>query len=177
MRESLASSKNRVGIFAGAFDPIHDGHLEVALSAVSALELDMVYFMVESSPWTDKQPIAVEYRREMVKIVTQKIANLSQLIIDDQRFDITITLPKIEREFPHDELYFIFGADVFLRMNINQWPSLKNLFQHYIVVFERGDISELKITEHAKKLGIVVAILPSKYLHHCSTDVRVKPHE
>lgn len=168
---------NRVGIFAGAFDPIHDGHLEVARSAVTFLELDELHFLVEAQPWTAKQPVSLQHRRAMVDIATQGLENIEQLKLDDTRFNIQTTLPKLESNFPESELYFVFGADVFMQMSREQWPGLEQILKHYVVVFERSDITEKHITEHAKQLGVVVAILPSKHLHHSSSAVRMQPHE
>lgn len=167
----------RIGFFAGAFDPIHDGHLEVARSAVTFLELDKLHFMVEAQPWTAKQPVLLQHRRAMVDIATQDIKKVEQLKLDDERFNIQTTLPKLKRMFPGTELYFVFGADVFMQMSREQWPGLEQLLKHYIVVFERAEITEKHITQHAKQLGIVVAILPSKHLHHSSSAVRMQPHE
>jgi nicotinate-nucleotide adenylyltransferase len=166
----------RVGIFAGSFDPIHDGHLAIAQSAVDYLELDSIFFMVEKSPWSDKKPAQFEHRKKMVEIATKDFLNIGQLEISDERFDLNKTLPKIEILYPESELYFIFGADVFLRMNSEQWPNLEKLLNHCIAVFERDEITEQHITEHASSLGIVVANLPSKHLKHSSTDVRLQPN-
>ena len=166
----------RIGIFAGSFDPIHDGHLAIAQSAVEYLELDSLFFMVEKSPWSDKKPAQFEHRKVMVELATKKFPRISQLEISDERFDLKTTLPKIEILYPGSELYFIFGADVFIRMDSKQWPNLNKLLAHYIAVFERNEITEQHITERAKSLGIVVAILPSKYLEHSSTDVRLQPN-
>ncbi len=168
---------NRIGIFAGAFDPIHDGHLGVARSALKFLELEKLYFMVEKSPWTEKRPVGVSHRTKMVELATQALDNIKLFDIDDDRFDINKTLPKLEKKLNGAELYFIFGADVFIRMNKEQWPGLEGLLKHYIVVFERSEITQKEITEHAISLGIVVAVIPSDYPHHNSTDVRLKPHE
>jgi nicotinate-nucleotide adenylyltransferase len=167
----------RIGIFAGSFDPIHDGHLAIAQSAVEYLGLDSLFFMVEKSPWSNKKPAQFEHRKEMVEIATKELSNIGQLEILDERFDLVNTLPKIELLYPDCELYFIFGADVFVRMDSEQWPNLEKLLTHYIAVFERNEIAEQHITEHASSLGVVVAILPSKHLKHSSTDVRLRPHQ
>jgi nicotinate-nucleotide adenylyltransferase len=36
----------RIGLFGGSFDPPHEGHLEVSLVALRALELDQVWWLV-----------------------------------------------------------------------------------------------------------------------------------
>lgn len=167
----------RIGIFAGSFDPIHDGHLEVAKAAIRSLELTKLYFMVEAEPWSDKTPESTEMREQMIALATKDDKKIGILQLPDPRFTISSTLPKLENKLSGSELYFIFGADVFLSMNQQSWPGLEALLQHYIVVFERAQSLESAISNHAKSLGIVVAIIPSKHPHHRSTDVRLKPHE
>jgi nicotinate-nucleotide adenylyltransferase len=168
--------KKRVGFFSGVFDPIHNGHLEVARSAVKHLSLDKVYFMLEEQAWGDKSPINKHHRRAMIDLAIKEYSKIEQLVLKDKQFDIAHTLTNLETKFPKTELYFIFGADVFMNMNFKQWPGLERLFEHYIVVFERGPIRETDITKHAFTLGVAVAILPSAHPLHTSTNVRLKPH-
>lgn len=168
-------NENRIGIFAGSFDPIHEGHIAVAESAIENLELDKLLFMVEKSPWTKKEPISIKHRKAMVELSIREHPKIKQLELPDKRFDLNSTLQKIEALYPYSELYFIFGADVFLRMNGEQWPNLEKMFKHYIVVFEREDYRDDSITSHAKELGIVVAIIPSQHLYHSSSAVRTQP--
>ena len=166
----------RIGLFAGTFDPVHDGHIEVALSVLDALDLDKVYFLVEEKPWGSKDPVSVEHRRQMVDIATNDNDQISQLVTIGEHFTIDKTLPSLEQIFSEDELYFVFGADVFIHMNPDQWPNLDELLKHYIVVFERGVLSEKRISEHARNLGIAAAIVPSTHPQHSSTDVRLEAH-
>lgn len=162
-----------VGIFAGTFDPIHDGHIAVAKSAIEFLGLNKLYFMAEKSPWSAKTPIDIKHRKAMVELALSDDPNLEILNIPDERFDISSTLYKLEQQFQGCELYFIFGADVFLQMNDNTWKELPKLLTHNIVVFERAKILELEISEHAKTLGVALAILPSAHPHHSSSVVRM----
>lgn len=168
---------SKIGIFAGAFDPIHDGHLAVAHSALDYLGLDELLFMVEVQPWGLKKPIEVKHRRIMVDLAIENQKGLSQLILDDVRFNITHTLPQIIQKYPGDELYFIFGADVFLKMNATNWPGLEKLLKHHIVVFERSNITNVDIEAHARNQGIITAIIPSMHPQHSSTDVRSKANK
>ncbi len=173
--QSDREQMNRVGVFAGSFDPVHDGHIAVAKSAIENLELDQLLFIVEKNPWTKKKPIPLKHRQFMVELTIREHPKINQLELTDERFDLDETLQKIEVLYPESELYFIFGADVFLRMNSEQWPNLEKLLKHYIVVFEREDYRDIAIEAHAKELGIVVAIIPSKHLYHSSTAVRKQP--
>ncbi len=166
----------RIGLFPGTFDPIHEGHIEVARSALEMLGLDRIFFLVEEKPWGDKHPIEVAHRRKMVDVATSSDDRISQLVTIGDHFTIGETLPSLEQLFPEDELYFIFGADVFIHMNPEQWPGLEEIFKHYIVVFERGVLTEKRISEHARNIGVATAIVPSTHPQHSSTDVRLEAH-
>lgn len=167
----------KIGLFAGAFDPIHDGHLEVAREAVNQLGLDSLFFMVEQKPWGSKVPVDHGSRKAMVDLSVSGEERLSRLDTGDERFSIDNTLAELEAKFSDSELYFVFGADVFMNMNTAQWPGLERLFKHYIVVFERSTLTEKEISNHAMELGIAVAIIPSMHPNHSSTDVRLKPRD
>lgn len=43
-------SKSRIGIFGGSFDPVHTGHLAVAVRAIEQLELDRLYVIPSYRP-------------------------------------------------------------------------------------------------------------------------------
>lgn len=167
----------RLGIFAGSFDPIHDGHLEVARQCIDLLDLETVYFMVEDESWGSKSPVKVEYRREMVEIAASSDIQLQQLVPEESRFTIDETLARLESDFSGCELYFVVGADVFVNMSPEQWPGLEKLLDHYIVVFERSAIDADDIQDKAKELGVAVAVFPSPHPEHSSTDVRMNPHQ
>ena len=51
--------KSRVGVFGGTFDPVHVGHLAIALAALESIPLDRVLFVpVRRSPLKDRDPLA-----------------------------------------------------------------------------------------------------------------------
>jgi nicotinate-nucleotide adenylyltransferase len=176
-RSSVKIAQKRVGIFAGSFDPIHDGHIAVANTVVEALELDKLEFIVETKPYGNKKPVDVELRRKMVNLAIENYSKLKQLSISQEKFTIAKSLPVIEKKFADYEIYFVLGADIFMSMNRSSWPNLEELLKHYIVVIERNNITENVISKHAVELGVVIAILPSEHESHSSTDVRMQPHK
>jgi len=165
---------SRVGIFAGTFDPIHNGHLDVARLSKDQCLLSEVYFAVEEEPWGVKNPVGIEKRYAMVNLTIKDESDIKQIVLPQKHFDINSTLPYLETHFGNSELFFIFGADVFIKMDSSSWPNLPKLFNHNLIIFERGEINENDIQKHAEKLGINIAILTSQHLKHSSTDVRIE---
>lgn len=162
----------KVGIFAGTFDPIHNGHIAVARLSLKDCLLDKVYFAVEERPWGAKTPIPVEKRQAMVDLSISGDKDIEQLLLPDKHFNVSKTLPYLVGLFAGCELFFMFGADVFMNMNSKTWPDLPKLLKHHLIIFERGDITEVDINQHAKTMGIHVAILTSESLGVSSTVVR-----
>lgn len=161
-----------IGIFAGTFDPIHEGHIEVARLAASECSLDEIYIAVEELPWGKKEPESIKHRTAMVDLAIASEPRIKRLQLPDTHFSISSTLPYIIERFKNLHLFFIFGADVFVHMNKQSWPDLPKLFAHHLIIFERGEVDEASITAHAASLGIQVAILPTSKLHYSSTSVR-----
>lgn len=170
----------RVGIYAGTFDPVHDGHIELAITAKELLELSSVQFMVEKKPWGEKQPDAsVQQREKMVSLAIDGKDDLELFPSKFDQFTIEHTLPELRVAFEASELYFIMGADTFLHMSPDSWPGLETIITppNYIVVAERSMMTEQQISAHARSLGVSVAIIPNTLPHHASTDVRAQIHD
>lgn len=66
------NQKRKVALFGGTFDPVHEGHLEVAERAVDSLGLDQVVFLpCRQSPHKSQVTGASEQQRlEMLKLAT-----------------------------------------------------------------------------------------------------------
>ena len=106
----------RVGIFGGAFNPPHVGHLVCAQEALVQLELEKVVFMpVGVAPHRELEgDPGAEARLEMVELA----------VADDERFEVSRaevdrpgpsftsdTLRGLREAAPDDELFLILGGD------------------------------------------------------------------
>jgi nicotinate-nucleotide adenylyltransferase len=111
----------RIGLFGGTFDPIHLGHLEIALLARDALELDEVRFLpCHTSPHKiGVASAAAADRLEMARLATR---GLGWAVVDDH--DLVVAPPaysvrtaeEMARRHPGARLFWIMGAD--------QWRAL-----------------------------------------------------
>lgn len=66
---SSSSTGSKVGIFGGAFDPVHVGHIIVCLYTLEILELDRLVVVPAYNPPHKKTSIPFEKRFEWLKKV------------------------------------------------------------------------------------------------------------
>lgn len=121
----------RVGLLGGAFNPPHIGHLIIGEQVGTQLGLSKVYFMPNNiSPIKGKQIINSDDRVQMV----------NKSIAKNSLFDIELsevnrsgksyaydTLVKLREQHPHNEYYFIIGADEVI--NLPNWYKIDELLK------------------------------------------------
>lgn len=131
-----------IGLFGGTFDPIHLGHLRIALEVADALELEQVRFIPNRVPPHRRQPLASGAER--LAMIEAAIQGESRFVADDRELrqaqtSYTVhTLQALHQEFPNQSWAFIIGADAFLQLQ--SWYEWQNLFDltHFIVVGRPG---------------------------------------
>jgi nicotinate-nucleotide adenylyltransferase len=132
----------RVGIFGGAFNPPHIGHLVCAQEALVQLELDRVVFMpVGEAPHREIEgDPGAEARLEMVELAVagdERFAT-SRMELDREGPSYTSdTLAQLHEESPDDELFLILGGDQAAALASWHEPE-KVLERATVAVFERA---------------------------------------
>jgi nicotinate-nucleotide adenylyltransferase len=138
MRQPLAPSSQphapmHLGIFGGSFDPVHNGHLELARACQAPAALDEIWFMPTAvQPLKRHGPHATDVQRmEMLQLAIKDESlgsepaelaearprnktewRVSTLEIDRRGLSYTVdTLRQIHTELPEAKLYFLVGAD------------------------------------------------------------------
>ena len=127
-----ASSQRPLAIFGGTFDPVHIGHLRVALEAADALDAE-IRLMPARVPPHRPQPIATAEQR--LAILRAALAGQDRLRIDERElareghsYSID-TLIDLRREIGADRsLVLLVGRDAF--EGLPQWHRWRELFEH-----------------------------------------------
>jgi nicotinate-nucleotide adenylyltransferase len=65
-----APAPGGVAIFTGTFDPIHDGHIRAAESALAATGVERV-ILVPRAPYGEKHPVAMATRLQMMRLAVE----------------------------------------------------------------------------------------------------------
>ena len=143
-----------IGVLGGTFDPIHNGHLHLAVEVLNKLNLDEIKLIPSNIPPHRSATFASStHRKEMVELA---ILDKDKLSIDlceikNQNISYTInTLKSLRREFPEDALFLIIGEDVF--KNINTWEKWESLLEYsHILVTTRVENQNNDLCEEIKK--------------------------
>ncbi|MEX2523346.1 MAG: nicotinate-nucleotide adenylyltransferase [Gammaproteobacteria bacterium] len=129
-----------VGILGGTFDPVHHGHLRLALETLELAGLDHVRMVPLHTPPHRGQPVAApEQRREMLRLALEGI---DSLILEDcelrrEGVSYTIdTLQEIKACMPDRHLCLIMGMDALQSLNTwHRWRAIPK--SAHIIVVER----------------------------------------
>lgn len=114
MKKNVCSKK--IGILGGSFDPIHQGHLNIAEQARIEFDLDEVWFIPagHSPNKNEANMTSAECRTEMVGLAIAAYPHfkLSRIEVDAQETSYTyLTMSKLKEQYPDIQFYFIMGAD------------------------------------------------------------------
>lgn len=152
-----------IGILGGTFDPVHFGHLRLALEVRQHLGLDEVRLTPLSKPPHRDAPVAsTEQRMRMLQLAIQDTDGLA---IDDcelVRTGTTYTIDTVRLlrdRHPQQPLCLIIGVDQFQKLDTwHEWASLTD-YVHIIVVDRPG-----------LEAGVVQPALSKFYNRHMVTD-------
>ena len=108
----MATTRDRIGIMGGTFDPIHHGHLVAASEVAHRFSLDQVVFVPTGQPWqkADRDVTEAEHRYLMTMVATASNPRFTVSRVDIDRGGPTYTIDTLAdiREFyPDAELFFI----------------------------------------------------------------------
>jgi nicotinate-nucleotide adenylyltransferase len=137
---------NRIGIFGGSFDPIHNGHLLLAELCCESLGLDKVLFLLASvSPFkVDKQPASNKDRAEMLRLAIGGNCKFELDFREIERGGVSFTIDSVRSiaaENPSAELFLLMGADALA--DISKWREPAELFRLVTpCVIARGGVGE-----------------------------------
>lgn len=144
----------KTGILGGSFNPIHSGHIKLALSALDEYKLDNVLIMPNNDTYYKKDAsISDEDRVEMIRLAIDGCPGLILSDIEIQRGGITYTIDTVrelkeaDRKNGEDnEYYFIIGGDSL--KNLYYWREIGELFKNLIFLAAvRDDIDNSRLEE------------------------------
>ena len=132
----------RLAIFGGTFDPIHNAHLAVAREAASRFQLERVLVIpngnpphkqgVERADWTDR------YRMVELACAGDPQLTPSRLEEGQARSYSIHTIERVRADHPDDQIFFLIGADAFAEIETwHRWEEVLAAVE-FIVVSRPG---------------------------------------
>jgi nicotinate-nucleotide adenylyltransferase len=145
-----------LALLGGTFDPIHNGHLRMALECAEQADLDEVRIVPLHTPPHRQAPAATpEQRLVMARLAVQGVARLA---VDDSEIrrggaSYTIdTVLALRRALGDRPLCLIMGMDAFAALDTwRQWTSLLECV-HIIVVERPGNETRIESEDVASLL-------------------------
>lgn len=170
---------SNIGVFGGSFNPVHNGHIKLAESAMKILCLSKVIWVPAGCPPhknTNVEPASD--RLEMLRIALEDKENMEISDIETKRSGKSYTvdtLREIAAKYPDGRLFLLCGADMFL--TLQDWYDSGSIFSLCSVVcMAREKGQKEKLLSHGKILkaryGADVFILDELPLFLSSTNIR-----
>lgn len=157
------------GIYGGSFNPIHNGHLQLAKALADSGIVDEMWLLVSpQNPFkVDDRLLDDEMRLHLARIAVADIAGVE---VCDREFSLPRpsymynTLKALSREHPEREFVLVIGADNWERFS-NWYRSKAILAAYRIIVYPRPGFTIGKVPRR-------VSIADTPLLHISSTDIR-----
>ena len=136
----------RIGIYGGAFNPPHTGHIGAAEYAVQALNLDKLLLIPSStSPHKPLPPGSATpaQRLEMTRLWAGEKMEVCDIELSRGGTSYTYqTVEQLKTQYPHDELVLFMGTDMFL--SFHTWKEPERILACVsLAVFYRGEKGEI----------------------------------
>ena len=114
---------NNIGIYISAFDPIHEGDLAFARSAIEQTKLDKVYFYVEPRPKNRQGVKALEHRIHMVVLAVKSDPKLGTIVVKSQNSSPVEIAKIINKRFDGQTINVLIPDEKIGRLD--HWAWLK----------------------------------------------------
>jgi nicotinate-nucleotide adenylyltransferase len=144
----------RVGLFGGSFDPVHDGHLQVAREAKRRLGLDRVWWLVSPQNPLKTAQTSKDYDRRLAAVAA--LARDPGFVISDferrigARYTIDV-VAALKARHPRVRFVWIMGADNLARFH--RWRDWAGILRAMPVaaVARPGDALKARLSPAASR--------------------------
>ena len=169
----------KMGLFGGTFDPIHKGHVSMALRLAQMLDLDGVVLMPTFvPPHKIKENMAsAQHRLAMCRLAAEEYPALRVSDMELQRGGASFTvdtLTALSEQYPDTQWHLLVGADMFTTLRTwHRFADIADMAVLCTIAREGTDTQKLK--EYAASLtadGIRCSVDECPVEPYSSTQVR-----
>lgn len=142
----------KIGLFFGSFNPVHNGHLELATAFREEAQLEEVWVVLTpQNPHKKSSDLASDYHRlEMLKIA---FSDLSESIkVSDVELSLSSpyytanTLDWLEKEYPEINFVILMGSDSL--NTLSTWSRYQRILEFPIFVYPRLPLHQSSLLNH-----------------------------
>lgn len=144
----------RIAIFGGTFDPVHEGHIQTSIKIQHAFHFDDYYFLPCKNPLLKSSPTATPNQRiDMLRLALAEYPffkiDLREMMRDTPSYMID-TLSSFRMEYAKACITLIIGYDAFL--SLPQWHQSNKILKLANVLVINRNSSQQVTTEELQKL-------------------------
>lgn len=167
----------KTGIFGGAFNPVHNGHINLANEAVRQLKLRRLLIVPTfESPHKSTRLLPFEQRAEMCRLAFEgKFERCETEISDIERrlggVSYTInTIRELAKLYPNSRFFLLIGGDMLY--SFREWYKYESILKESkVCAVARGGDNYADMLEFATEMGRV-KVLPADIVNVSSTEIR-----
>ncbi len=169
----------KIGIYGGSFDPVHNGHVNAALTFKEELNLDKIIVIPAYQP-PHKKGLAMtpsEHRMNMCNIAFGNLEGFEVSDIEIKREDegyMADTVAQLREIYPDDEFYLLIGGDMLLYFQ--KWYAWHKITDEAVIAATARNWEDDSALEAEaavlRSYGAEVRIVPIDVKEISSTSVR-----
>lgn len=164
--------KKKVGLYFGSFNPVHNGHLNLANYLVNNNIVDEIWFVVSPrNPLKQQNSLLDEYLR--MKMLKLAIDENPKLKVSDIEFSMPVpsytidTLYKLSSLYPDIQFFLLIGSDNALVFD--QWKDYRQIVSNYPVLVYPRPGYDFGLVENVYP---EMQVLSTPYYDISSTEIR-----
>lgn len=176
-------SERRIGLFGGTFDPIHFGHLNLAIQMKEYYHLDEVWFcLAKINPHkAEIQSVPANYRLQMLKLALEDLPGFQIIETELKREGSSYTIDTLRELIAEQstpiQLFLILGEDS--ASDFFHWREPKEILKLATPLVARRALLEnsthsqgdTEIQEALKK-----GMTPTRIMEISATEIRQRVH-
>ncbi len=175
----MTENKEKIAIFGGSFNPVHNGHINLVKKINEKFDFDKIIVIPSKNPpHKILEGNATDFDRfKMCQIAFSHLKNveISDFELKNSGTSYSyITLDFFQKNNPFSQIYFIMGGDMFLYFE--HWKNYQFIYNNSIILSAaRNDFEYQSLIEYKKNMNFSNAeIIKFKPMEISSTKIREK---